>query len=132
MNPEHPATFGEVQAAGYRHRSVKEEMAFNLARKLKKKEKVFPGIHGYEDTVLPQLIHAILAGQNIAILGEKGQAKSRIMRSLIDLLDPKIPVIYGTEIPESPFRPVTSRGREIMKLGASAPIRWMTPEERYG
>ncbi len=132
MDQNSVKTFGDLKKSGYRHRSVKEEMAGNLAEKLRRKEKVFPLIHGYEDTVLPQLIHAILAGQNMAILGEKGQAKSRIMRSLMELLDPALPVIDGTEIPESPFKPITSRGREIMKMGDSAPLRWLLPDERYG
>ena len=108
-------------------------MAENLADRLRNKERIFPGIHGYEDTVLPQLVHAILSGHNIAILGEKGQAKSRIMRSLTSLLDEGLPVIAGTEIPESPFEPVTGAGRKIIaEQGDDAPIRWLTRDERYG
>ncbi len=125
-------TLGELKRSGWRHRSIKEEMATNLAGMIRRKERVMPGIHGYEDTVLPQLIHAVLAGQNIAILGEKGQAKSRIMRSLTSLLDEYFPVIDGTEIPESPAKPVTRKGRRIMEAGDDTPIRWMHREERYG
>ncbi|HMX58301.1 MAG TPA: hypothetical protein PKE49_17375, partial [Leptospiraceae bacterium] len=95
-------TFGELKSQGYRYRSVRTEMAENLAAKIRSKQQIFPEIHGYEDTVIPQLTHAILSGHNIAILGEKGQAKSRIMRSLTTLLDDEFPVLTGTEIPESP------------------------------
>jgi magnesium chelatase subunit I len=125
-------TFGLLKKNGYAYRPVKEEMASNLASLLREKRRVLPRIHGYEDTVMPQLIHAVLAGHNIAILGEKGQAKSRIMRSLLELLDEFFPVIDGTEIPESPFRPITANGRRIMSLGDDAPIRWIHREERYG
>ena len=125
-------TFGQLKNSGYTYKSVKEEMSFNLAERLRNRQEVFPGIHGYEDTVLPQLIHAILAGHNIAILGEKGQAKSRIMRSLTHILDEHFPVIEGSEIPESPFRPVTARGKKILAAGDDTPIRWIHREDRYG
>lgn len=133
MEPRHVHTFAELKESGYRYRPVRREMAENLAERLRKKEKVFPGIHGYEDTVIPQLFHAILAGHNIALLGEKGQAKSRIMRSLCELLDEFMPVLAGTEIPESPFAPVTARAREILtSRGEDAPIRWLGRHDRYG
>ena len=126
-------TFGALEASGYQHRSVKQEMATNLARKLKDKQPVFPGIHGYEDTAIPQIMHAILAGQNIAILGEKGQAKSKIMRSLTTLLDDYLPVLDGTPIPESPFAPVTAAGKQLLAdSGPDAPVKWLHREERYG
>lgn len=124
--------FGQLKKAGYGYKSVKEEMSSNLADKLRNKQEVFPGIHGYEDTVMPQLIHAVLAGHNIAILGEKGQAKSRIMRGLTHLLDEYYPVIVGTEIPESPFHPITSKGKKILSAGDETPIRWLHREDRYG
>lgn len=108
-------------------------MAENLAAMLRKNQQVFPKIHGYEQTVIPQLVHAVLAGQNIAILGEKGQAKTRLMRSLTGLLDEAIPVIEGTEIPESPFAPVTGAGRKILaEHKDQTPLRWLTRDERYG
>ena len=126
-------TLGELRAAGYVPRSVKVELAENLSARLRAREPVFPRIHGYEDTVLPQLIHAVLAGQNIAILGEKGQAKTRLMRSLTGLLDELLPVIEGTEIPESPFHPITARGRRLLaEAGDALPIRWIHRDERYG
>ncbi|HMU85866.1 MAG TPA: hypothetical protein PKC35_21140, partial [Leptospiraceae bacterium] len=125
-------TFGELKSQGYRYRSVRTEMAENLAAKIRSKQQIFPEIHGYEDTVIPQLTHAILSGHNIAILGEKGQAKSRIMRSLTTLLDDEFPVLTGTEIPESPFHPITALGRQHVAAGDSAPIRWLSRDERYG
>lgn len=126
-------TFGDLLSTGYRYRSVKEEMAANLADKLSRKENVFPEIHGYEDTVLPQIYHAILAGHNIVLLGEKGQAKTKIMRSFVELLDEYFPVIEGTPIPESPFRPITKKGKTILDTyKEKTPIRWLHRSERYG
>ena len=126
-------TIGQLKESGYKERSIKVEMAQNLSNKIKNKENLFPYIHGYEDTVIPQLIHAVLSGHNIVLLGEKGQAKSRIMRSLIHFLDESIPILEGTEIPESPFHPITARGKKIIsELGDKAEIKWITKEERYG
>jgi magnesium chelatase subunit I len=126
-------TIRELIESGYKERSVKVEMAENLCSKISKKEDLFPGIYGYEETVVPQLVHAILSGHNIVLLGEKGQAKSRIMRSLVHLLDEEIPILEGTEIPESPFHPITDKGKKIIhNFGENAPIRWMKRDERYG
>lgn len=126
-------TVGDLKESGYIERHVKVEMAENLADKIRKKEKLFPGIHGYDETVIPQLINAILSGHNIVMLGEKGQAKSRIMRSLIFLLNDKIPIILGTEIPESPFQPITAKAKRILnEHGDKTEIAWLSREERYG
>ncbi|MCS7205064.1 MAG: hypothetical protein NZ853_05160 [Leptospiraceae bacterium] len=126
-------TFGELKESGYRYRSIKEEMAQNLAEKLAKKQPIFPQIHGYDDTVLPQLYHAILAGHNIVLLGEKGQAKTKIMRSLVELLDPYFPIIEGTPIPESPYRPITKMAKKLIEeKKENTPIRWLHRSERYG
>jgi len=126
-------TLKDLKESGYQYRSIKEEMAQNLANKLYNNQPVFPEIHGYEDTVLPQLYHAILAGHNIVLLGEKGQAKTKIMRSLIHLLDEYFPVIDGTPIPESPFRPITKQAKKILQeKRENTPIRWIHREERYG
>lgn len=126
-------TLGELKESGYIYKNIKDEMAKNLASKLYNSEPVFPNIHGYEDTVLPQLYHAILAGHNIVLLGEKGQAKTKIMRSLIHLLDEYFPIIDGTPIPENPFRPITKKAKEILQEKKDhTPIRWITREERYG
>ncbi|MBE7437887.1 MAG: magnesium chelatase [Spirochaetales bacterium] len=133
MMIELPRTLRELKESKYRYRPVKTEMASNLARRIQQKEKIFPEIHGYDDTVIPQLMHAILAGHNLVILGEKGQAKSRLMRALTSLLDPHFPVIDGTDIPESPFQPVTAKGKKILGLhGDETHLRWLTAEERYG
>ena len=133
MNPESINTFGALKAAGYQPRSIKQELAENLAGRIRSKEAIFPGIHGYDDTVVPQLAHAILSGHNVAILGEKGQAKSRIMRQMTTLLDPALPVIAGTEIPESPYQPITGQGRRLIaEAGDDAPIQWLAPDDRYG
>ncbi|MFN3605006.1 MAG: hypothetical protein ACK4UJ_09880 [Leptonema sp. (in: bacteria)] len=126
-------TLEDLKKANYRYRNIKQEMAENLAKKLKNQEKVFSEIHGYEDTVMPQLFHAILAGHNMVFLGEKGQAKTKIIRSLVELLDDYFPVIEGTPIPESPFRPITKIAHKILEeKKENTPIRWLTKKERYG
>ncbi len=126
-------TLADLKQANYTYRSIKQEMAENLATKLKNQEKVFPEIHGYDDTVLPQLYHAILSGHNMVFLGEKGQAKTKIIRSLIHLLDEYFPIIDGTPIPESPFKPITKVAKRILEeKGDKTPIRWLHKQERYG
>ena len=126
------ATLGELKAAGYRPCSVKAELRRNLIAKLRQGEALFPGIVGYEDTVLPQLANAILGGQDIILLGERGQAKSRIARALVLLLDEAIPVLKEAEIPEDPFRPATAQGRAIVaEAGDDAAIAWLPRSERY-
>jgi len=126
-------TLGQLKASNYKERPIKVEMAENLSTKIRNNENLFPYIHGYDDTVVPQLINAILSGHNIVLLGEKGQAKSRIMRSLIHFLDESIPVLEGTEIPESPFAPITSKGKKILaEFGDATELKWISREERYG
>ena len=128
-----PKTFKELKSSNYKEKTVQQELAMNLAEKIKNKETLFPKIHGYEDTVIPSLVNAILSGHNIVMLGEKGQAKSRIMRSLTSLLDEFIPIIKGTEIPESPFAPITAKGKKIItEQKDEAEISWLHREERYG
>ena len=125
-------TLGELKEAGYIYHPVREEIQHNLIKKLQKKEELFPGIHGYENTVIPQLIHALLGGQNIVLLGERGQAKSRIMRSLTSLLDEWIPIVDGSPIPEDPFSPITIYAKKILEeKKEKTPIRWLNREERY-
>src|SRR5919202_3352138 len=102
-----PATLGELRASGYKPQTVKEEMRRNLIEKMKHGDDIFPGIIGYEETVIPQIENAILSGQDIVFLGERGQAKTRIARSLINLLDPEVPVVAGGDINDDPFRPVS-------------------------
>ncbi|MCY4532870.1 MAG: magnesium chelatase, partial [Gammaproteobacteria bacterium] len=99
-------TIGDLKSCGYVVLPVREEIRRNLIKRLQHSEEVFPGIIGYQETVLPQLENAILSGQDILLLGERGQAKSRIIRSLVALLDEYIPVLQGVEIPENPLAPV--------------------------
>ena len=125
-------TLGELKASGYQVLPVKAEMRRNLIAKLRRGEALFPGIVGYDETVIPQVANAILGGQDIMLLGERGQAKSRIVRGLTALLDEATPVIKGAEIPENPFAPITAQGRAIVAdAGDETPIAWLPRAERY-
>jgi magnesium chelatase subunit I len=127
-----PQTFGKLKSSGHPVLPVKAEIRKNLINRLRAGEPLFPGITGYDETVIPQLTNAILGNQDIILLGERGQAKSRIVRSLTGLLDEWTPVIAGTEIPENPWQPITPLGRQIMaEQGDKAPIRWLHRDERY-
>ena len=126
-------TLGALRRSGYQPLSVRDEIRKNLVTKLRKDEPLFSGIAGYDETVLPALVNAILAGQDIIFLGERGQAKSRLIRSLASLLDESIPVLDGPEIPEDPFAPISQAGKELVATaGDDALIRWMSADERYG
>jgi magnesium chelatase subunit I len=130
---DRPATLGQLKAAGITILPVREEMRRNLIAKIRSGEDIFPGIVGYEDTVVPQLQNAILSGQDIILLGERGQAKSRIIRSLVSLLDEWTPVLEGCEIPEDPFNPISAVGKRLVEEhGDDTPVRWMHRSERYG
>ena len=123
---------GKLREAGYHVSSVKEEMRRNLIQRIKKKEELLPGIVGYEESVIPQLENAILSGQDIIFLGERGQAKSRIIRSLVNLLDETVPVIEGCEINDSPFDPLCKSCRDrVAKQGDKVEIAWLPRDERY-
>jgi len=125
-------TLGELRAAGYRTRTVKEELRGNLLERIRSHEPFLPGILGYEETVLPQLENAILAGQDVILLGERGQAKSRIARALIDLLDPWVPYIADTELHDDPLRPVSPLARSIVaEHGDTTRIAWWASADRY-
>ena len=127
------STLGELKASGYQTLGVREEMRRNLMNNLAGDDEIFPGVVGYEATVIPQIENAVLSGQDIILLGERGQAKSRMIRSLISLLDETIPVIDGCEVPENPLAPITAQGRNIVaEHGDDTPIRWMSREDRYG
>ncbi|HRC61831.1 MAG TPA: AAA family ATPase [Dehalococcoidia bacterium] len=133
MANEQPATLGALRASGYRVLPVREEIRKNLIANLEQGVTLFPGITGYEDTVIPQLENAILSGHDIILLGERGQAKSRIIRSLTSLLDEWTPVIAGVEIPENPFAPISEQGRSLIEaMGDDTPIAWVHRDERYG
>ena len=126
-------TVGELKAAGYQPVPIKQEMRRNLLAKIKKGEAIFSGIVGYDDTVVPQIENAIISGQDIIFLGERGQAKSRIMRLLVNLLDEEVPVIKGCEINDSPFAPVCKRCRDkVAEDGDATEIAWLPRRERYG
>jgi magnesium chelatase subunit I len=130
---ERPRTVGELKASGYQVLPVREEMRKNLIKKMRDGDELFPGVFGYDETVIPHIVNAILAGQDIIFLGERGQAKSRIIRSLTALLDDATPVLKGCEIPENPFEPITRRGRDIIEeLGDSAELEWLSRDNRYG
>ena len=125
-------TIGALRRFGYKPSSIRQEMRRNLVAKIRKKERLFPGIIGFDDTVIPQIENAILAGQDIILLGERGQAKSRIIRSLVSLLDPWIPTIDGCEINDIPFSPNCKPClAKVAKDGDKTKIRWIGRDERY-
>jgi len=127
-----PRTLGELKKSGYRCRSVKDELRENLIATLRRGEDPFPGIHGYRHTVLPMLHNAILARHDIILLGLRGQAKTRLLRALVALLDERLPVIEGSEVNEDPFAPITAYGRRVVaERGDDAPISWIPRGERY-
>ncbi len=126
-------TIGELRQSEYRVLNVKDELRKNLVGRIRSGEELFPGIVGYEETVLPQIENAILSGQDIILLGERGQAKTRIIRALVGLLDPEVPVIEGCEINDSPYVPTCSSClARVEAEGDAAPIAWLPRERRYG
>jgi len=125
-------TLGELKKAGYKPKSIKEELRANLIQKLKNKENVFEGIWGYEETVIPDLERAILAGHDVNLLGLRGQAKTRLARLMVNLLDEYIPVIEGSELNDDPFNPLSRFGRELVnERGDLTPVSWLHRDERY-
>lgn len=132
MKHETIRTLGQLRASGYQPRTVKEELRDNLISKLKNKEDVFPGIFGYEETVIPELQRAILAGHHINLLGLRGQAKTRIARLLINLLDPFIPVVKGSELNDDPMQPLSVYAKNLIEeKGDDTPIEWLGRADRY-
>ncbi len=129
---DYPRTLRELRAAKYQTHSVKDELRRNLINKLRSGEKLFPGIVGYQDTVIPQLINAILSRHNIILLGLRGQAKSRIIRLLTDLLDERIPIIAGSEVNDDPFRPISAYGRQMLSdHGDETALDWVGRDARF-
>src|ERR1051326_5528289 len=125
-------TLGELRQARLHSRPVKQEIRDNLVRKLQAGEALFPGIIGYDDTVVPQLINAILSKHNFILLGLRGQAKSRILRALVDLLDDQVPVVPGCEIHDDPLAPLCSACRaRIAREGEDMAIGWLPRSARY-
>lgn len=132
MNHTSIKTLGELKKSGYQPKSVKQELRDNLIAKLRNKEKVFRGIYGYDDTVLPELQRAILSMHNINLLGLRGQAKTRIARLMVDLLDEYIPVLVGSELNEDPLHPITRQSQALIEAeGDATPIAWLHRGERY-
>jgi magnesium chelatase subunit I len=132
-----PSTLGEMRVSSYGHesarfRTIKDEMRSNLIRKLRLNQPVFPGIIGYEETVVPKVVNAILSRHNMILLGLRGQAKSRLLRGLADFLDERIPVIAGCEINDNPFAPICRRCLDlIQEMGDRTPIDYRGRDERY-
>src|ERR1700680_2941301 len=128
-----PRTISKLRESGYKGLTVKDEMRKNLIQKIRHGEELFPGIVGYEDTVIPQVENAILSGQDIIFLGERGQAKTRMARSLANLLDEVIPIIEGCEINDSPFEPICKACRDkVEEFGDQVEIAWLPRDKRYG
>lgn len=133
MNIQHINTLGELKKNGYQSRSVKEEVRANLIRSIQQKENPFTGIIGYEDTVIPDTERAILSKHNMLFLGLRGQAKTRMARQMVDLLDEYIPVIAGSEVNDDPLNPLSKFAKDLIaEHGADTPIQWLHRSERYG
>ncbi|MGV3541345.1 MAG: ATP-binding protein, partial [Rufibacter sp.] len=125
-------TLGQLKAAGYEPKSVKEELRANLIKKLSSGEEVFPGIYGYEETVIPDLQRAILSRHHINLLGLRGQAKTRIARLLVQLLDEYVPIVAGSELNDDPLQPLSRFAQDqIAQHGDDTPIAWLHRDERY-
>ena len=126
-------TLGELKLSGYKSKSIKEEVRSNLIKKLQQGEVTFPGIMGYEDSVIPDTERALLSTHNILFLGLRGQAKTRMARQMTDLLDEYVPMIAGSDINDDPLNPISRLGKDLVsELGDSTPIEWMHRSERYG
>ncbi len=129
---DRPETIGTLRQSGWVSRSVKEEIRRNAVERIRSGESLFAGVMGYEDTVLPQLEHAVLAGHDVIFLGERGQAKTRMIRSLTGLLDEYLPVVAGSEINDDPFNPVSRHARQLVdERGDDTPLEWVHRDQRY-
>jgi magnesium chelatase subunit I len=138
MSSRLPQTLGELESskefyeARLKTRSVKDELRENLIARLKSKQPIFPGIVGFEDTVIPQIVNAVLSKQNFILLGLRGQAKSRILRGLTELLDEQMPYVAGCEIRDNPYRPLCRRCRDLIaEKGSATPIAYLRRQDRY-
>jgi len=132
MKIENIKTLGDLIKVGYQSKSIKDELRDNLINKIKNKETTFEGVHGYENTVIPELERAILSRHNINLLGLRGQAKTRLARLMLNLLDEYIPVVEGSEINDDPFNPISRHALELIKeKGDNTPIYWLHRSERF-
>ena len=128
-----PSTLGELKSSGWESVPVKEELRRNLVERIRNGDSLFAGLHGYEETVMPQLENAILAGHDVIFLGERGQAKTRLIRGLIELLDEWMPIVKGSEINDDPYSPVSKHAKDLVnELGQNTPIEWVHRNVRYG
>ncbi len=130
---DRPSTLGELRVSGWRSRPVKEEVRANVARRIAAGHRIVDGMVGYDDTVMPALENALLAGHDIIFLGERGQAKTRIMRSLVMLLDEWLPIVAGSEILDDPYHPVSRYALQLVETrGEETPVEWVGREQRFG
>ncbi|MGH2649970.1 MAG: magnesium chelatase, partial [Actinomycetota bacterium] len=127
-----PATIGELRTGGYPDRTVKEELRANLLARLGLGEQLFPSIVGFDASVLPALERGILAGHDLILLGERGQAKTRLIRNVVGLLDDEAPAIAGCEVNDHPYRPICARCRALVASeGDAVPVSWIGRDQRY-
>src|SRR5947209_13799250 len=132
MGMDRPRTLGELRASGHRLESVKDVMRRNLVRMLRAGEPLFPDILGYEETVVPQIQNAILSRHDMLFLGLRGQAKTRMLRQLVHLLDDAAPVVAGSEVNDDPFAPISKEARDrVATKGDATPIEWVGRDARY-
>jgi magnesium chelatase subunit I len=132
MSKSQIKTLGALRESGYRPRSIRMEIRANLRQRLKNGGPLFPGILGYDRTVIPAVVNALLAGHDFILLGLRGQAKTRILRSLTTLLDPEVPVLAGSELNDDPLAPISVPGqRLVLEAGDDTPVEWLLPEQRY-
>src|SRR5881275_1507441 len=125
-------TLGELRASGHRQKSVKAELRDNLLARMAAGADRFPGIVGFDDTVLPQVERALLAGHDIVLLGERGQGKTRLIRTMVQLLDEWTPVIAGCEINDHPYDPACLRCRRLVaEKGEQTPVTWLSRDRRF-
>ena len=130
---DRPTTLGELRASGWASRSVKDEVRTNAIERIRAGEALFPGVLGYDDTVLPQLENALLAGHDVIFLGERGQAKTRMIRSITGLLDEWMPIVAGSEINDDPYHPVSRHAIDLVAdAGDDTPIDWVHRDQRFG
>jgi magnesium chelatase subunit I len=132
MKIEHITTLGELKKSGYQSKSIKDELRNNLREKIKTGKPIFEGVHGFENTVIPELERAILSRHNINLLGLRGQAKTRLARKMIELLDEYIPIVDGSEINDDPLQPISRFAKDLIaEKGELTPIKWMHRSERF-
>jgi magnesium chelatase subunit I len=129
---DRPQTLGQLRASGWKSVGVKHEMRRNLLAKLRRGETLFPGIIGYDETVIPQIVNAVLSGHDVLFLGLRGQGKTRMLRMLVELLDDALPIVAGSEINDDPYTPLSKYARDIVaSKGDSTPIEWIGRDRRY-